>query len=149
VLLTWSTTNAAAANISGIGPVALSGTMTVTPTTSMNYTLQAIAEDGAAVLATATVLVGNTPAPPVPAPVTTPGGEAQQLQADIKADVTAVKGALVTVAAQARAEYDSLNPALQARLHQIFNDVEQAGGLALSAIHTLFGAKPPTTGSTS
>jgi hypothetical protein len=75
------------------------------------------------------------------------------VQADIKADVTAVSGALVTVAAAARAEYDSLVPAAQARIHTLLNDLEQSGGagkgIVLAAMHSLFGEKPPTTGPTS
>jgi hypothetical protein len=129
--------------------VALEGTQSVSPTTSTNYTLKAIAGDGSSQTATATVTVTGTPVPPAPEPITTPAGAVAQLQSDIKADVTAVKGALVTVAAQARAEYDSLSPALQGRLHQVLNDIEMTGNLTLSATHSLFGATPPTTGSTS
>jgi hypothetical protein len=141
VILMWSTTNAVAADLSNVGPVALSGTQSVSPTTSTNYTLKAIAADGSSQTATATVVVTGTPVPPPPEPITTPAGAVAQLQLDIMDDVAATKGALSNVAAQARTEYEALSEPARGRLHQALNDLESAFSVSLAGIHTLFGVK--------
>jgi peptidoglycan-associated lipoprotein len=69
VVLTWSTTNASSASISGIGDVQTSGTRTVTPAESTDYNLAATGPGGTA---NATVHVSVTAPPPVaPAPANT------------------------------------------------------------------------------
>jgi peptidoglycan-associated lipoprotein len=62
VVLTWSSTDANTASIQGIGPVPTSGTKTVTPTESTDYTLNVVGDGGNAT-ATARVTV-NAPAAP-------------------------------------------------------------------------------------
>ena len=57
-VLTWSTTDANNASIEGIGPVSTSGTKTVQPTDSTDYTLTAVGDGGNAT-ATAHVTVGG------------------------------------------------------------------------------------------
>jgi|ERR1700722_4078510 len=141
VILTWSTTNAVSADLSNVGPVAIEGTQSVSPTTSTNYTLKAIAADGSSQTATATVVVTGTPVPPAPEPITTPAGAVAQLQIDIMDDVVATKGALSSVAAQARTEYETLSEPARGRLHQALNDIETAFNVSLGGIHTLFGVK--------
>jgi hypothetical protein len=88
------------------------------------------------------------PTPPPAPPVPTPGQSIAQVQADIASDTTAVKGALVYVAAQARSEYDSLSEAAKGRFHTLLNDLEHAGAdgkaIVLAGMHSLFGEKPPT-----
>lgn len=63
VTLTWSTTDANSATIEGIGPVPTSGTKTVQPTESTDYTLTATGDGGNAT-ATARVTVNGQPAQP-------------------------------------------------------------------------------------
>lgn len=64
VVLTWHTTDANSASIQGIGNVATSGTQTVQPTESTDYTLTATG-DGGNTTATAHVTVNAAaPAPP-------------------------------------------------------------------------------------
>ena len=58
VVLTWSTTDANSASIEGVGPVSTSGTKTVQPTESTDYTLTAVGDGGNAT-ATAHVTVGG------------------------------------------------------------------------------------------
>ena len=60
VTLTWSTTDANSASIEGIGPVPTSGTKTVQPTESTDYTLTATGDGGNAT-ATARVTVNGAP----------------------------------------------------------------------------------------
>jgi peptidoglycan-associated lipoprotein len=60
VVLNWKTTDAASANIEGIGPVPTAGTRTVQPTESTDYTITATG-DGGSVTATARVTVNGTP----------------------------------------------------------------------------------------
>src|ERR1700722_4506383 len=90
--------------------------------------------------------------PPV-TPTETPSQAIAQVGEDIASDVAAaqavadsagveaVKSGAETLYTNARAEYDALTPALQARLHQLLNDLEVAGSVSLGSIHTLFGAK--------
>jgi len=87
-----------------------------------------------------------TPVPPTPVvpPITPEQSAIAQVQADIASDTTAVKGALVNVAAQARTEYEALSAGAKAKLHQLLNDIESAGQTSLAGIHTLFGEKAPT-----
>lgn len=133
--LSWQTTDATTVTIdNGIGTVAASGSQSVTPTASTTYNLSATGPDGT-VSASATVTVGATE---------TEQQAVAQVQADISSDVTAVKGALTNVAAQARMEYEQLSEAAKAKLHTLLNDLEQAGGKTLAGIHTLFGATAPT-----
>ena len=63
-VLTWSTTDANSASIEGIGPVSTSGTKTVQPTDSTDYTLTAVGDGGNAT-ATAHVTVGAANAGPI------------------------------------------------------------------------------------
>jgi hypothetical protein len=62
--LSWSVTNATTVSISGLGNVALTGSMTVTPASTTTYTLNAIRANSAAVTATLTVAVNAVPLPP-------------------------------------------------------------------------------------
>lgn len=78
---------------------------------------------------------------------------AEQVAADVVSDAEAAKAAAGTPQGQAvkvdaeqlyaavRAEYESLSPGLQGRIHQLLNDLEVAGSTALPAIHSIFGAK--------
>jgi peptidoglycan-associated lipoprotein len=66
VVLTWNTTNASTATISGLGTVATSGSQTVTPTSTTTYTLTATGQGGSAD-ATASVTVTAPPAAAAPA----------------------------------------------------------------------------------
>jgi peptidoglycan-associated lipoprotein len=61
VVLSWHTTDAESANIEGIGAVPTSGTRTVQPTESTDYTLTATGDGGNAT-ATARVTVNSPPA---------------------------------------------------------------------------------------
>jgi hypothetical protein len=86
--------------------------------------------------------------PPVTPPVTPPetiGQAAEQVVTDVQSDITASETAVTTAIdplwAQARAEYDSLAPAAQARIHGLFNDLETLYSTALPALHTVLGAK--------
>jgi hypothetical protein len=62
------------------------------------------------------------------------------VQSDISATEAAVENSISPLAAQARAEYDTLEPAAQSRIHQLLNDLEVTYH-ALPAMHTFFGAK--------
>lgn len=93
------------------------------------------------------------PAPAAPNPKltttsTASGAPMAAVQADIASDVTAVKGALVNVAAQARTEYDALSVGAKAKIHTLLNDLEvmenSGKGVVLAGMHSLFGEKPPT-----
>lgn len=84
------------------------------------------------------------PAPPAAPPAPTPQAAISTVQADIKNDVVAVKGALSNVAAQARTEYEALAEPAKAKLHTLLNDLETAFNVSLGGIHTLFGEKAPT-----
>lgn len=141
-ILTWSSTNGATADLSNVGPVAVSGTQSVSPSVSTNYTLKVIGADGSSQTANATVTVTGTPAaPPVPDPLYTPPGSVSQLQLDIMSDTVAVKGALSAVAADARKEYEQLSEVARGQFHQFLNDIEIKFGIPMPAAHTLFGAK--------
>jgi hypothetical protein len=101
------------------------------------------------------VATAPAPAPPPAPPAPVPGvlaTDASAVQADIKADVTAVTGALTNVAAQARLEYEALHPAAQAKVHQLLNDLEAMGrdgkAIVLAGMHSLFGEKPPSVSAT-
>ena len=82
---------------------------------------------------------------PAPAPTETLGQAVEQVVSDVQSDITATQGAVTGAIdplwAQARAEYDALEPAAQGRIHSLLNDLETAYGLALPALHTAFGAK--------
>lgn len=87
-----------------------------------------------------------TPTPnPTPAPTETVGQAVAQVVSDVQSDISAtqnaVTGAIDPLWQQARAEYDSLEPAAQARIHTLFNDLETAYSLALPALHSVLGAK--------
>ena len=71
-LLTWSSENAVSANLSNVGPVAVAGSQTVSPTVSTNYTLKVTSADGASQTENAVVMVTGTPNPP-PVPPPPPG----------------------------------------------------------------------------
>ena len=62
-VLTWSTTNATSATISGIGAVSLSGSQAISPSTTTTYTLTA-SGSGGTVTASATVTVSLPPSAP-------------------------------------------------------------------------------------
>jgi hypothetical protein len=64
--LSWTTSGASTATISGLGSVALNGSTTVTPTATTTYTLTATSSDGKSVTAAVTITV-------VPLPVVPPG----------------------------------------------------------------------------
>ncbi len=92
----------------------------------------------------------SDPTPPVPTPPTppspeTPGQAVEQVVTDVQSDITAtqaaVTGTIDPAVATARAEYDTLEPAAQARLHTLLNDLEAAYNVSLPALHSLFGAK--------
>lgn len=82
--------------------------------------------------------VSTNPTPP------TAGQDAEQVVSDVQSDITAtenaVTGSVVPLWQQARAEYDSLAPAAQARIHTLISDLETLYG-ALPNLHTFFGAK--------
>ena len=63
--LSWTTTGAASATISGIGTVALNGSTTVTPTQTTSYTLTATDSAGKSVTAVVTVTVSTGSVPQV------------------------------------------------------------------------------------
>jgi hypothetical protein len=86
------------------------------------------------------------PAPPTPpTPPETPQQAIETVATDIAGDIAAGENAINTgidpIWAQARAEYDALEPAAQARVHQALNDIETAFSVSLGAFHTAFGAK--------
>lgn len=82
VVLNWSTTNATAATIDGVGDVATSGVKTVTPSTSTTYHLQA---KGAGGSAEASVRVTVNAPPPQPVvPVNTMSAE-EEFNANVQA----------------------------------------------------------------
>jgi peptidoglycan-associated lipoprotein len=65
VVLNWRTTDATSVSIDGIGPVAVNGTQTVTPSTSTNFHLVAKGDGGAAEAnVRVTVRVPTTPTTP-------------------------------------------------------------------------------------
>ena len=66
VVLTWNTTGASSANISGLGTVSTSGSRTITPESTTTYTLTATGAGGSAD-ATASVTVTAPPAATAPA----------------------------------------------------------------------------------
>jgi outer membrane protein OmpA-like peptidoglycan-associated protein len=59
--LTWSTLNAKSASISGIGPVSINGSTSVSPAATTTYTLTATGNDGTQVTSNVTVTVGGGP----------------------------------------------------------------------------------------
>ena len=68
VVLNWRTTDAASVTIDGLGPVAVNGTQTVTPSSSTNFHLTATGEGGKAEAnVRVTVRVPTTPTAPPPA----------------------------------------------------------------------------------
>jgi hypothetical protein len=82
-----------------------------------------------------------TPAPlPPPPPSETVGAAATQVASDIASDAVATKAVVeadvIPLWEQAAAEYHSLEPALQGRLHQLLNDIESLKAVALPALHT-------------
>lgn len=152
--LTYSTTNAVSVAFSSNPPstspltppagppLPLSGTLSITPSTSTIYTLTATGAPGTIpVSAYTTVLVAGTPAP-----TPTPAQAAAQVKGDIAGDISASKGAIQTVAAQARVEYDALSEAAKGRIHTLLNDIESAFSVSLANIHSLFGAGSGSTG---
>jgi hypothetical protein len=142
--ITWSTTGATTADLSNVGPVEMNGTTTVKPTTSTNYTLKAVAADGAAQTGTVTVSVIGTPnAPPQPEPISAQSEHSTHTQLEILDDVAAVKGTLSSVAADARAEYEALSESAKGHIHQAINDAEMKFNVKLPAMHTLYGAEKP------
>ena len=87
-LLTWSSTNALSASLSGVGSVALSGSDNVTPNTTSAYTLTVTNSAGATAVCNTTVTVvgsGDTTPPTVsltaPANGATVGGSSVALSA--------------------------------------------------------------------
>lgn len=68
VVLTWNTTDATNATISGLGTVSASGSQTITPGSSTTYTLTATGPGGSA---DATASVSVTAPPPAAAPANT------------------------------------------------------------------------------
>ena len=82
--LTWSTQNAASANIDGIGSVKPSGSQTVSPTSSITYHLTAQGPGGMAE-ATARLSVAEAPAPMAEQPTAAPTpGEAELFAKSVK-----------------------------------------------------------------
>ncbi len=95
---------------------------------------------------------GPTPVPsPTPTPSPTPqpteslGAAAEQVVSDVQSDIsaseTAVSAGIDPLVQQARAEYDSLEPAAQGRIHALINDLETLYQVSLPALHTFLGAK--------
>jgi hypothetical protein len=96
--------------------------------------------------------MSDNPVPPVPpVPVTPPTetvGEAVEVvvtdvQGDITASESAVNTAIGPLWAKAKAEFDSLEPAAQRRIHALIADVETAYATALPALHSALGGKKP------
>jgi len=87
----------------------------------------------------------NPTPPPTPAPTETLGESVETVVSDVQGDITATETAVTATIdplwAQARAEYDSLAPAAQGRIHQLLSDLETTYNLALPALHTALGAK--------
>jgi peptidoglycan-associated lipoprotein len=69
--LSWTTANANQAVITGLGTVSTSGSHSVTPTRSTDYTITATGASGASVQATVRVTVTQPPPPPTAAPTIT------------------------------------------------------------------------------
>ena len=69
-------------------------------------------------------------APQTPPTTETPAEAIAEVKSDVAVD-----------AAAARAEYDKLVPAAQAKFHEMLNSLEQMFEVSAGAIHTLFGAK--------
>ena len=110
----------------------MSGTNTVPPP-------DAVEEQAATTTTTNTVPVPVTTSEPVssepaPTPVSSP---VAAVEADIKSDYDRI----AELAQGARAEYLSLKPEMQGRIHQLLNDIESASGVAegLANFHTLLG----------
>ncbi|MGA2650107.1 MAG: peptidoglycan-associated lipoprotein Pal [Terracidiphilus sp.] len=80
VVLTWSTTDASAASIDGLGDVPTSGVKTVTPTVSTNYHLVAKGSGGTA---EASVRVTVNARPSAPAPVNNMSAE-EEFKANVQ-----------------------------------------------------------------
>jgi hypothetical protein len=142
--LNWSTTGAASASIREIGPldVSTSGSATVNPVTSTNYTLVAIDANGHSQYVTTTVTVSGTPDPAPFVPPADPAvAEAKAVQINILADAAQVKGTLSAVAADARLEYEGLSEVARGEFHAALNALEGKYQVELAALHTLFGAK--------
>jgi hypothetical protein len=76
----------------------------------------------------------TAPAPPPAPPAPTPATAIAQVKSDIAGDYAAI-------GVNARAEYDALEPKVQAAIHKAYNDIEQMFQVSLAATHTLFGAK--------
>ncbi|MBJ6802313.1 OmpA family protein [Geomonas propionica] len=73
VTLTWASSNATSCAIEpGIGPVPVSGSMTVTPAQSADYTLVCVGPGGAAKSLAKVDVVAPPPPAPAPAPVVAP-----------------------------------------------------------------------------
>jgi hypothetical protein len=70
--LSWTTTGATQASISGIGSVVLNGSMTVSPAQTTTYTLSATSSDGKTVTAPITITVASGTVPQVVVFVATP-----------------------------------------------------------------------------
>jgi hypothetical protein len=70
--LSWTTTGATQVSISGVGSVALNGSVPVTPTQTTTYTLTASAADGRSVTAPITVTVAPANIPQIVTFVATP-----------------------------------------------------------------------------
>jgi peptidoglycan-associated lipoprotein len=70
--LSWSTANAAQVTISGLGTVTASGTRSVAPARSTDYTVTATGANGASVEATTRVTVTQPATPPPVAPAAEP-----------------------------------------------------------------------------
>jgi 3-oxoacyl-ACP reductase-like protein len=89
-----------------------------------------------------------TPNPtPEPVTVTTETSAAAAAAAvsavedDITSDIAAAKTAAVSLADQARAEYDQLTTASKIRLQRLIGDLEAADQTVLPNIRALFGGK--------
>jgi len=70
-------------------------------------------------------------------PPTTPS--ASSPVADVEADVKSDYDRIAELAQGARAEYLSLKPEMQGRIHQLLNDLEQAANVEMGNFHTLLG----------
>ncbi len=70
--LSWATTGAATASISGVGNVAVNGAATVSPTQTTTYTLTATSSDGKTVTAPITITVAGANIPQIVTFVATP-----------------------------------------------------------------------------
>ncbi|HTS65214.1 MAG TPA: OmpA family protein [Candidatus Acidoferrales bacterium] len=70
--LSWTTTGAATASISGVGDVPVNGSTTVSPTQTTTYTLTATSSDGKTVTAPVTVTVTSGTVPQIVVFVATP-----------------------------------------------------------------------------